>query len=74
MLIDWSLESVEGREVVLRLVSIILSISACSGQYPTQETISEMPFGFWYIFQVRNLAQSARIEFLKKVGLLNLLQ
>src|SRR5207249_819277 len=20
-------------------------------QYPTQETLSEMPFGFWYIFQ-----------------------
>ncbi len=52
MLIDWSMETPEGREVVLQLVSIILSISACNGQYPTQETISEMPFGFWYIFQV----------------------
>jgi hypothetical protein len=53
MLIDWSLESPDGRQTVLQLVSIIHSISACSGQYPTQETISEMPFGFWYIFQVR---------------------
>ena len=26
-------------------------MSACNAQYPTQETISEMPFGFWYIFQ-----------------------
>lgn len=51
MLIDWSLETVDGRETVLQLVSTILSISACNGQYPTQETISEMPFGFWYIFQ-----------------------
>ena len=30
---------------------IFIGVSACNAQYPTQETISEMPFGFWYIFQ-----------------------
>ena len=32
-------------------ISNFLGVSACNAQYPTQETISEMPFGFWYIFQ-----------------------
>lgn len=36
---------------MLRLISAILSASSCPAQFPTQETISEMPFGFWYILQ-----------------------
>ena len=40
-----------GRDVVLRLVTSILAASSCHAQFPTQETISEMPFGFWYILQ-----------------------
>lgn len=51
MLIDWSTECQAGRDATLRLVRIILAVSSCSAQFPTQETISEMPFGFWYIFQ-----------------------
>ena len=51
MLIDWSMEEEAGRNAAVRLVRIILGVSACNAQYPTQETISEMPFGFWYIFQ-----------------------
>jgi hypothetical protein len=51
MLIDWATESEAGRNVAVRLVRIILAISSCNAQFPTQETISEMPFGFWYIFQ-----------------------
>ena len=45
------LSSAEGRDVVLRLVTSILAASSCHAQFPTQETISEMPFGFWYILQ-----------------------
>ena len=41
----------DGRTCVLRLISAILSASACPAQFSTQETISEMPFGFWYILQ-----------------------
>ncbi len=51
MLIDWSTENETGRQMAVRLVRIILAVSSCQAQYPTQETISEMPFGFWYIFQ-----------------------
>lgn len=51
LLIDWSTTSQEGRESVLRLISAILSATSCPAQFPTQETISEMPFGFWYILQ-----------------------
>lgn len=51
LLIDWSVTSMEGRELAIQLVSTILSASCCHAQYPTQETISEMPFGFWYILQ-----------------------
>ena len=51
LLIDWSTSSSEGRDVVLRLVTAILAASSCYAQFPTQETISEMPFGFWYILQ-----------------------
>jgi len=51
LLIDWATSSSEGRDVVLRLVSAILAASSCHAQFPTQETISEMPFGFWYILQ-----------------------
>jgi len=51
LLIDWSTTSMEGRELALQLVSAILAASSCPAQYPTQETISEMPFGFWYILQ-----------------------
>lgn len=36
---------------MLRLISTILYASSCPAQFPTQETISEMPFGFWYILQ-----------------------
>ena len=51
LLIDWATSSGEGRDVVLRLVTAILAASSCHAQFPTQETISEMPFGFWYILQ-----------------------
>ena len=51
LLIDWASTSREGRDVVLRLVTTILAASSCHAQFPTQETISEMPFGFWYILQ-----------------------
>merc|ERR1719319_1215389 len=34
-----------------RLLITILAASSCHAQFPTQETISEMPFGFWYILQ-----------------------
>ena len=51
MLIDWSTEDEVGRNATVRLVRIILGVSSCNAQFPTQETISEMPFGFWYIFQ-----------------------
>ncbi len=53
LLLDWSTESLEGRQHATKLVSIVLSISSCQAQYPTQERLSDMPFGFWYIFQVR---------------------
>ena len=42
----------DGRECVLRMISAILAASSCPAQFPTHETISEMPFGFWYILQV----------------------
>ena len=60
LLIDWSTSSSEGRDVVLRLVTAILAASSCHAQFPTQETISEMPFGFWYILQVRAVCEPSQ--------------
>lgn len=51
MMLDWSIESEEGRATTLRLIHCILNVSSCRAQFPTQENLSEMPFGFWYIFQ-----------------------
>ena len=51
MILDWAIESQVGQMAAIRLVNVILNISLCDAQYPTQETLSEMPFGFWYIFQ-----------------------
>ena len=51
MLIDWATSDETGRNLTVRLVRIILGVSSCNAQFPTQETISEIPFGFWYIFQ-----------------------
>ena len=51
MMIDWSTEDPRGKELVFQLLQVILAISSVPAQYPVQETISEMPFGFWYIFQ-----------------------
>lgn len=52
MLLDWTVESQEGAQCVLGLITAIFAVSSCPAQFPLQETISEMPFGFWYIFQV----------------------
>ena len=52
MLLDWTVESQEGAAIVLELITTIFAVSSCHAQYPLNETISEMPFGFWYIFQV----------------------
>ena len=51
MILDWAIESQDGQLAAIRLVNVILNVSLCNAQYPTQETLSEMPFGFWYIFQ-----------------------
>ena len=51
MMLDWAIESQEGQIAAIRLVNVILNVSLCDAQYPTQETLSEIPFGFWYIFQ-----------------------
>eukprot|EP00095_Tigriopus_kingsejongensis_P012065 maker-scaffold60_size442463-snap-gene-0.27 protein:Tk12065 transcript:maker-scaffold60_size442463-snap-gene-0.27-mRNA-1 annotation:"Importin-13" len=51
LLLDWTTENEEGRNAALRLVSTILRISSSHAQFPTQETLSEIAFGFWYIFQ-----------------------
>lgn len=64
LLTEWALESSDGREHVLRLFGCILSISACNAQYPTEETISEIPFGFWYILQVRSGLAREKTSFL----------
>jgi hypothetical protein len=39
------------KELALRLIKLILGVSTIPAQYPTQETISEIPFGFWCVFQ-----------------------
>ena len=51
MMIDWASVDPRGKELSLRLLKIILAVSSVDAQFPVQETISEMPFGFWYIFQ-----------------------
>ena len=51
IMIEWALESEAGRAATVRLVNIVLAVSVVPAQYPTHETLSEMPFGFWYIFQ-----------------------
>lgn len=50
-LLNWTSESEEGKVHATKMVGAILRISSCSAQYPTHETLSEMAFGFWYIFQ-----------------------
>ncbi len=51
LLLDWTSQSEEGRATSAKLVSLILQVSSCPAQYPTNERLSEMAFGFWYIFQ-----------------------
>ncbi len=51
LLLDWTLQSDEGRSNASKVVSIILQLSSTPAQFPTQERVSEMLFGFWYIFQ-----------------------
>ncbi len=51
LLLDWTVQSEEGRLAATKLISLILQVSSCPAQYPTQEKISEMAFGFWYTFQ-----------------------
>ena len=51
LMLDWTMESEEGTMTSSRVVAIVLRISSCKAQFPTQETLSEIPFGFWYIFQ-----------------------
>lgn len=42
----------EMRDVSLQLLQVILSCTNCPGNYPTQETCSQLTFGIWYILQV----------------------
>ncbi len=51
LLLDWTVQSEEGKTTATKLVSLILQVSSCPTQYPTNERLSEMAFGFWYIFQ-----------------------
>nr|XP_006824899.1 PREDICTED: importin-13-like [Saccoglossus kowalevskii] len=41
----------EYKEPVMELTRFILSFSALPGYFPVDETISNIPFGFWYIMQ-----------------------
>ena len=41
----------QGKDLSLQLLQVILAVSSVPAQYPVNEQISEMPFGFWYIFQ-----------------------
>ena len=51
LLLDWTVQSEEGKATATKLISLILQTSSCPAQYPTHERLSEMAFGFWYIFQ-----------------------
>jgi len=51
MMIDWSTTDARGKELALQLLQVILAVSSVPAQFPIGETVSEMPFGFWYIFQ-----------------------
>ncbi|XP_077981150.1 importin-13-like [Glandiceps talaboti] len=41
----------EYKQHVMELTRFILGFSALPGHYPVDETISNIPFGFWYILQ-----------------------
>ncbi|XP_072023500.1 LOW QUALITY PROTEIN: importin-13-like [Amphiura filiformis] len=41
----------EERQQAVDFINIILAFTALPGHYPVDETISNMPFGFWYILQ-----------------------
>ncbi len=51
LLLDWTVESEEGKAQAGRAVAVILKLSSTPAQFPTDERISELLFGFWYIFQ-----------------------
>jgi hypothetical protein len=61
LLIDWTTASDDGRAQATRLVSLILQVSSCPAQYPTQERLSEMPFGFWYVSTIVTISYSSVI-------------
>ncbi|XP_046387524.1 importin-13 isoform X2 [Ischnura elegans] len=38
-------------EVLLLILELLLECTGMQGQYPSEETLSAIPFGFWYILQ-----------------------
>ncbi|XP_071453476.1 importin-13 isoform X2 [Hetaerina americana] len=38
-------------EVLLLILDLLLECTGMQGQYPVEETLSSIPFGFWYILQ-----------------------
>lgn len=51
LLLDSIIEREECREIILKLIRVILQCSATSGYYPIDEVCSEQAFNFWYTFQ-----------------------
>ncbi|XP_074641509.1 importin-13-like [Tubulanus polymorphus] len=65
------LECITGSESVsaqaMSLISLVLRCTAMPGQYPCDETCSEMTFGFWYILQddIMSAADSEKFQVYK---------
>lgn len=51
MILDGVMQNDEFGRSCTRLVQIILQCTATSGQYPTDETCSQLTFYFWYLLQ-----------------------
>lgn len=51
LLLDTILEKTEYRDIIIKLISLILQCSRTPGQYPIDEICSEQTFGFWYTLQ-----------------------
>ena len=51
LLLQSALEEVH-RQAVIQVVSLLVDCASTPGQYPTEETLSSIPFAVWYTIQV----------------------
>ncbi|XP_067945503.1 importin-13-like [Watersipora subatra] len=51
VLIQYAAGNEQQRKLCMDVIQMILALTDVKGNFPTDETLSDLPFGFWYILQ-----------------------